>query len=164
MSDWRAFQLGMTNMLGRLQSHKNRSYIKAGRTKPDLWTESYVFDKQKIYREWYLLFCLMFFFCLSTWCFGFCGFSGFGSLGLSGSWFFMTYKVLCNCFCGFCGFLAFVCFSSLSLYACVCERTWHMFSTSVLTSPFSRSENNISGHLLILFCPTISTWFVFHSK
>jgi hypothetical protein len=101
MSDWRAFQLGMTNMLGRLQSHKNRSYIKAGRTKPDLWTESYVFDAQKIYREWYVLFCLMFFFCLSTWCFGFCGFSGFGSLGLSGSWFLWLIKCCAIAFAAF---------------------------------------------------------------
>ena len=54
---------------------------------------------------------------------------------------------------GFCGFLAFVFFLLLNLYTCFCERTWHMFSKSVPTSPFLNSENSISGHLLKSILP-----------
>ena len=52
----------------------------------------------------------------------------FGSLAFAVSWFLH--------------------FLLLSLFACFCERNWHMFSTSVLISPFLGSENSISGHLL----------------
>lgn len=49
----------------------------------------------------------------------------------------------------------------LSLYACFCERNWHMFSTNVLSNPFLSSETvlqDTSSKFILL-----STWFVLHS-
>ena len=55
----------------------------------------------------------------------------------------------------------FLSFSLLDLYLHVfVKRNSHMFSTSVLTSPFLSSEQTISGHLLKSFFSTTTSWFV----